>query len=128
MANAQTTTRRALLKAAPALTLVGAGTAQGMAPNTMPSTETPVMVLFREWERINAEMLAAYAADDDQAGDRAHDARWAHEQILIHEPSRCDRDLLLKIVAWTAAGESDLECGNTHLSTVWAEMRALIGA
>lgn len=46
---------------------------------------------------------------------------------LLDEPSRCDRDLLLKIVAWTAAGETDLKCDNTHLAAAWAEMRAMIG-
>lgn len=121
MADANFTTRRALLKAAPALALVGAVPAAA-------STDTPVMAMFREWKRISAEMHAAYAAKDDDAGDRACDARWAHEQILIHEPSQCEQDLLLKIIAWTDAGETDLEVGNPHLSTVWSEMRALIGA
>ena len=49
-----------------------------------------------------------------------------HASLLI-EPSQCDRDLLLEIVAWTAAGETGLECDNTHLAPAWAEMRAMIG-
>lgn len=120
--------RRALLKAAPALALVAAVPAQGMVPNTTPSSETPVAALFRKWQRINEEVHAAYAAEDDEAGERAQDARWAHEQILMHEPSQCERDVLLKIAAWTDTGETDLEVGNPHLATVWAELRAMFGA
>ena len=120
-ANNAVMSRRALLKAAPTLALVGAGTAAA-------ETETPVTALFREWQRINEEVHAAYAAEDDEAGERAQDARWACEQILMHKPSLCERDVLLKIAAWTDTGETDLEVGNPHLATVWAELRAMFGA
>ncbi|WP_134724833.1 hypothetical protein [Paracoccus luteus] len=113
--------RRALLKAAPALALAGAVPAGA-------EDETPVAALFREWKRLNADVWSADKADDNDAFERAHDARWVHEQILMHEPSRCERDVLLKIAAWTDTGEADLEVGNPHLATVWAELRAMFGA
>ena len=46
----------------------------------------------------------------------------------MHKPSQCERDVLLKIAAWTDTGETDLEVGNPHLATVWAELRAMFGA
>ena len=122
--------RRDILKAAPSALMASAvpavATLAGVAP-AVAVAETPVMALFREWECLNAAVQAADAAGDDEAFERAIDDRWALEQVLIHEPSQRDQDVLLKIAAWTAGGETDLECENSHLSTVWSEVRALIG-
>lgn len=110
--------RRTFIAAAPAAALAGPMAAE---------TETPVAALFREWRRLRQVARAHYLAEDDDEFERAHDARWAHEQILIHAPSQCERDLLLKILAWTDYGETDLEAerDNSHLSTIWAEARAM---
>ncbi|MDO5370570.1 hypothetical protein [Paracoccus sp. (in: a-proteobacteria)] len=126
-ANTPGLSRRSLIASMPMLALAAVPKAQASGDLAFPA-ETPVAALFREWERINEEVHAAYAADDDDAGDRAYAARWAHEQILIHEPSQCERDVLLKIAVWTDTGESDLEVGNPHLATVWAELRSMFGA
>ena len=113
--------RRAFLAAAPAVALAGPVAAE---------TETPVAALFREWERHHAAVRAADAARDYVAEDQAFDDRWAVEQVLIHAPSQCERDVLLKILAWTAYGETELEAerNSSHLSTLWAEARALVSA
>lgn len=118
--------RRSLITSMPMLALAAVPKAHASSDTAFPS-ETPVATLFREWERLNAEVWAADRANDDDGFERAHDARWAHEQILMHEPSRCEQDVLLKIAAWTDTGETDLEVGNPHLATVWAELRAMFG-
>ncbi len=127
-ANTPGLSRRSLIASMPLLALAAVPKAHASA-NFAPAFigETPVATLFREWERLNAAVWAADRANDDDGFERAHDARWAHEQILMHEPSRCEQDVLLKIAAWTDTGETDLEVGNPHLSTVWAELRAMFG-
>lgn len=111
--------RRSFIAAAPAVALAGPVAAEA---------ETPVAALFREWQRHDAAIRAYDAAGDHEAEDQAYDDRWEIEQVLIHAPSRCERDLLLKIMAWTGCGETDLEAerNSSHLSTLWAEARALV--
>lgn len=49
MANTNTTTRRALLKAAPALALVGAGTAQAAEPEAPHLSDGPTNCPYVDW-------------------------------------------------------------------------------
>lgn len=125
-ANTPGLSRRSLIASMPLLALAPVPKAHASSDMAFPS-ETPVATLFREWERLNAEVWAAVRASDDDGLDRAYDARWAHEQILMHEPSQCERDVLLKIAAWTDTGKTDLEADNPHLATVWAELRSMFG-
>ena len=82
------------------------------------------MRLFREWGRINE---FANSQTDDEAFDKALDERWEVEKRLIQTPSQNERDVLVKIIAWTCYGDGDLEAGNPISQPIWAEARALIG-
>lgn len=111
--------RRALLKLAPAALAVGAAPALAVAA----SEETPVMKLFREWKRANE---FAHSQADDEAFEKALGERWEVEQRLMQTPSQNERDVLIKILAWTQFGDGDLEAGNPISQPIWDEARALV--
>ncbi|SIT75316.1 hypothetical protein [Pontibaca methylaminivorans] len=107
--------RRTFLAAAPA------AAAGGVLPASA-EPETPVMKLFREWQRLES---AAHAAEGDEY-ERLHDLRWENEKRMIREPSRSALDVLLKITAWTGFGEGDLEHDSPYIPIIWEEARALV--
>lgn len=93
--------------------------------------ETPVMVLFREWQKVNAEEKRLHAElPNDEEGDAAVEAMSELEGEITHEiiamPVQSPMDFVMKIAAWTdfgVVGTPDVE----HSPELWAEARTLIG-
>lgn len=112
--------RRDLMRLAPAALVAGAAPPVGAAG----VEETPVMRVFSEWKRAND---FAHSQADDEAFEKALGERWEVEQRLMQTPSQNERDVLIKIIAWTNFGDGDLESGNPISQPIWAEARALIG-
>lgn len=114
--------RRALLKAAPALALVGAGTAQGAA-----STDTPVMALFREWTRIHDHANDPSISEADSEAATA--AQLDLEKVLLATPVQTAADFAAKVAAYTSWGVFSLPAEEDDPAfDLWREARALIGA
>ncbi|WP_449043716.1 hypothetical protein [Paracoccus versutus] len=111
--------RRQLLKLAP---MVPVAAAIGV-PAFAASEETPVMRVFSEWKRAND---FAHSQADDEAFEKALGERWEVEQRLMQTPSQNERDVLIKILAWTQFGDGDLEAGNPISQPIWDEARALV--
>ena len=118
------TTRRNLLKAVPAI----AALPVVAAVPALADTETPVMRLFREWEKHRAyinspEGLALPQPEFDTALDICHDL----EVRMVNTPAQCAQDFIAKFVSWT--GEGDFEAPNPNdFPSFWAEARALVSA
>ncbi|MFV0409962.1 MAG: hypothetical protein ACK5LJ_09805 [Paracoccus sp. (in: a-proteobacteria)] len=120
--------RRSLLKSAPAVALAAC------VPLSAAAGETPVEIIFKQWkvqndrlEAFNPDKIAENKALFDK-WEAVWDARWEIEQRLVQTPSQNERDVLLKMSAWTQFGNGDLEGGSDHLAALWAETRALIGS
>ncbi|MDK8874322.1 hypothetical protein [Paracoccus sp. SSJ] len=111
--------RRDLMRLAPVALAAGAVPVAAVA-----AEETPVMRVFSEWKRVNE---FAHSQTDDEAFEKALIERWQVEQRLMQTPSQNERDVLIKIIAWTNFGDGDLESGNPISQPIWAEARALIG-
>lgn len=121
MADANFTTRRALLKAAPALALVGAVPAKGVA-----STDTPVMALFRRHQAITVA-AASHPVDDDEELERLfYRERDKIEEEMDALPALTAQDMAAKMVVAHSYG--DHSCLSYDRNLVWREARALIGA
>lgn len=115
--------RRDLLKAAPALALVGA------APEVASAhSDTPVMALFREWKAAQDAEDAAYAdsLSDEETG-RFGDIRATAEKRLMDQPCQTATDFICKVIAHTAFGVFCLPDPDDR-PEFWAEARVLIGA
>ncbi|RJL17980.1 hypothetical protein [Paracoccus siganidrum] len=129
--------RRKLMKLAPVALAAGAVPALAMSGEAIASEETPVERAFRVWQAED-QKLEAIGCDDvpesdlKSAGwaarwDAQWETRWEAEKRLVSTPSENERDVLLKIAAWTQCGSGDLEGQNEHLTTLWNEIRALTG-
>lgn len=116
------TTRRALIRAIPALT---AAPAFALSAKALPVSETPVEGLFREWENAFQRMNTHTGTDDEL--DLIIDEKFRLEDRLVEEPARNEREVLMKLAAWANYGGLDLEGSNELLAPVWSEARALIG-
>jgi len=97
-------------------------------------TDTPVMALFREWNKALADerdLDAQYRkqpCDEIEAlADAAADRRYQIELQMIEVKSEDARDVLAKIAAWTDYGVFQFDEGDKRLTHVWAEARALVG-
>ncbi|MBT0781172.1 hypothetical protein [Paracoccus sp. pheM1] len=112
--------RRDLMRLAPAALAAGAVPVAAVA-----AEETPVMRVFSEWKRAND---FAHSQADDEAFEKALGERWEVEQRLMQTPSQNERDVLIKIIAWTNFGDGDLESGNPISQPIWDEARALVAA
>lgn len=112
--------RRDLMRLAPAALAAGAVPVAAVA-----AEETPVMRVFSEWKRAND---FAHSQADDEAFEKALGERWEVEQRLMQTPSQNERDVLIKIIAWTNFGDGDLESGNPISQPIWTEARALVAA
>lgn len=119
--------RRGLLAAAPAFGfagLIGAGAVPAIA-----ATETPVMAMFREWQRlyeIERQVHEASETGSDDSTRAATDALIAIERQLIALPVQGPQDVLVKIAAVSCYGAfaDALDQGEE----VWAEVREMIAA
>lgn len=129
MANAQTTTRRDLLKAAPALTLVGAVPAAATSDEIRTMPKTPVTALFREWKAHN-DWLKSDATKSIPGDEMDALCNRDMEMIeaLVSTPAQSLEDLCLKLITVTEFGADisyvNLEGGDL----LQREARALIGA
>lgn len=110
--------RRQVLKLAPMVPVAAAIGVPAVA-----AEETPVMRVFSEWKRLNE---FAHSQTDDEAFEKALDERWKVEQRLMQTPSQNERDVLIKILAWTQFGDGDLESGNPISQPIWDEARAFV--
>lgn len=121
-ANTPGLSRRALLKAAPALALVGA------AP-TMAQADTPVVALFREWKAHN-DWLNNHAVNhvDDDEFDALCDHDMDMINALISTPAQNMHDLCLKLIVGTDYGQFTVYAKLTGAELLKQEARALIGA
>lgn len=119
MADTNITTRRALLKAAPALGLIGALPAAA-------STDTPIMGRFREWKAHN-EWLNSPATDG--MSQEEFDARCAQDTDMIDAmcslPAQNLQDLCLKLIAVTDFGQANVYVGMESAVLVVQEARGM---
>ncbi|MDQ7776259.1 MAG: hypothetical protein Q4615_10395 [Paracoccus aminovorans] len=115
--------RRALLKLAPAVLAAGAVPAAALC--VVDPAETPVMRAYREWEA-----LYAFLNRDDRGGLSADDwnsecdRRIEIEDQMMEMPAQNARDIIAKVLAYTANGDSELPYPD---HAFWAEARALVG-
>lgn len=116
--------RRDLLKAAPALALVGA------VPAMASDGDTPILRLFRQYEAITdaagVHVSAFTGKDEDEELERLfYRERDQIQDEMMALPCTCAADFAAKVVVDTCNGGlySDWETG-----AIWQEARALIGA
>ncbi len=91
-------------------------------------TETPVMVLFREWQTASAYEDAVYAANPEGEGPECEAASYARRQAderIMAEPSRNALDVLAKLGAITCFGIVGSSHDDGHEFS-WAEARAMV--
>lgn len=109
--------RRTVLGMAPAAIAVGVVPA-------FAQTDTPVMALFRKWERFNAQMNGgeARALDDEEFDARMQDLNELGQR-LMETPAQNAQDIVAKVISWTDSGGFELP-GNDE--PFWAEARAVV--
>lgn len=118
--------RRNLLTAIPALGLAGIGVA---TVATAQPVQTPVEVLFREWQRLHDIMESAYEVSETGEGpeiDAASDELREAEMALMNKPCQSVADVGFKVIAATAYGiwqTSDLS-----QPEMWAEDKTMTAA
>lgn len=117
MANANNTTRRALLKAAPAALFLGSPAAQA---------ETPVMALFRKHQELTEAASAHPSLDDEELERLFYAERDQIEDEMMALPALTARDMAAKMIAAHAYGHHS--CLSYDKEPAWLEARALIGA
>jgi len=117
--------RREVLTAAPAAGF--ATMMMGVAP-AQADSETPVMMLFRDWQEALAEMERAFERDEPELiSDAYSDARHQIELRMLREPALTPLDLVAKFAAWTSYGQVVFGDDDPRTEPVWAEVRAMIG-
>lgn len=113
-----TVTRRALITAAPVIALA-AVLASGAEPE---ETQTPVMALYREWERLLSDAERYGVTGDDMADDRYWADVYDVEDRIFATPATDRGDMMIKICVATGFGQ----WGINHGKQIWAEARALV--
>lgn len=116
-------------------TLIASGAVTLVAPlwpvAAQAATETPVMALFREWQEIDRESRAFFAAkpvlaDDDPRSMAFVQRKEAVERKMFEAPKRDMIDLALTIMCASDFGLFGLQKADAvHCQ---AEARALVGA
>ena len=119
MADANLTTRRALLKAAPALALVGAGTAAAS------QADSPIMTLMRRYMELTQAADVHPSMDDDEMELLFYQERDRIEDEMMALPSVTAADFAAKAIVATCRGGL---CLDWKKDPLWVEARALIGA
>lgn len=114
--------RRAFIAAAPAVALAGTAQAQGMATITIPSPDTPVMALFREWERVRDAYNGHPGDDDDEVATELLDRLYRIEDQISEARSETAADVGRKIVMVETYGDFKSD----HFKALLAEARALV--
>jgi hypothetical protein len=104
----KTITRRAAFLGAGALSIgtVVPVVAAARHDTTMPTDDTPVMVLFRRWQRAYTKMQADVG---EQFYDTLNDACAALEMQIVATPAVDAQDILAKLVAYMNYGAFPLE-------------------
>lgn len=108
--------RRTLLTALPA-----SGAAAVYPLSALADAPTPIIGLFRQWERANKDAQGA----SQEERDRAVDLMTALESRMLALPSQSVADLAAKIAVYSSWGDFELP-GREHM--LWREMEALIAA
>lgn len=115
------TNRRALLKAAPAAIVLGAGAAAAAEPSE-------IMRLLRECIALRAYINGPNSPPDDDWGNEAGAALRKLELQLTTIPARTAQEMAAKIVVWTAyASPDDVEMDYQLDPLILAEARQLTG-
>lgn len=92
------------------------------------AAETPVAVLYRDWQAAREAEEAAYERDEGQAEtDKAFWHRVEIENQMLATPSENHRDWMLKVCAYSSFGDAGAP-DIMELTDLWAEARALVGA
>lgn len=118
--------RRALLKAAPALTLAGAAPAVAAGlPQGAAQDDTPVMVLFREW-RQQHQLMESLSGLSDEEYDEMSDVRGEIEARLFAEPARDFQDLCAKLLALSLDGADFMDDAHNSGRKICKEAKALL--
>ena len=115
--------RRSFMAAAPALALVGAGTAEAA------TRETPILRLFREYEAITeaagVHVCSGTGKDEDEELERLfYRERDQIEGEMMALPCTCAADFAAKVIVDTCKGGL---YSNWETGAIWIEARALIG-
>lgn len=114
---ATNTTRRALLKAAPAAMALGAGAAAAAEPSE-------IMRLLRECVALRAYINGPDSPTDDDWGNEAGAALRELELQLTTIPARTAQEMAAKVLVWTAYAdlkgvELDYQLDLLILAEVW---------
>lgn len=113
------TTRRALLKAAPALAMIGA------VPAEAANTESPIMTLMRRYMELTQAADVHPSMDDDEMELLFYQERDRIEDEMMALPSATAADFAAKAIVATCRGGL---CLDWNTDPLWREARALIGA
>lgn len=120
--------RRELMTALPFAALAGTVPAQGVTMEVIPSTETPVMAMFREWRAHSAWLNGPAAAE---CSDSQFEAQCTENVNMIERmvgaPCRDAGDLCLKLLALSDFGEFIQFPGIATRDQLAVDVRALIG-
>lgn len=113
--------RRAIL-ALPAIVAGCALPASAATPQ-----ETPVMALFREWERLLAIALRDGCTEDGDADDRYWAPVFETEDRMMATPSQGPLDWIAKALAKSNNGRVELD-SRKYNPALWAEARDMLAA
>ncbi|MFC0339789.1 hypothetical protein [Paracoccus niistensis] len=118
--------RRDLLRAGPALALVGAvPTAAFELPQEAAQGDTPVMALFREWRRQHQLMESLSGLSDDEY-DEMSDVRAEIEARLFAEPAQDFQDVCAKLLALSLDGADFMDDAHNSGKKICEEAKALL--
>ncbi len=121
--------RRTLLTAAPIAALSSAllaGDVNAAVAQVLAESDTPVMRLFREWERLIETALRDGCTDDGNADDAYWDPVFDIEGRIMVTPSQDARDWIAKALAKSNSGRVELD-SSKYNPELWAEARAMVG-
>lgn len=108
--------RREVFLGAAALPVVAALPAQA-------SDDTPIMALFREWQRLDDEIERPERIEDDDIA-ALNDRKMEIETKMCAQPSLTGHDLAAKIIAVTDG--DDFEISGPNADALWAEINGLV--
>jgi len=99
--------------------------ATGMAI-AAPTTDSPILCLYREWLPLYVAAYAFEIYQDEQAMNRACNALWAIEDQAVLLPARTALELAAKVAMCTTLGEFCLESESDRMASLMADVRAVL--